>query len=58
MSKESIVGKSCAHPRCACQAEKGKEFCSDACRNATVPTGGCRCGHEACGIKGELHSSS
>ena len=40
--------KQCAHPKCNCQAPAGKEFCSDACRNATPPTGPCQCGHSGC----------
>lgn len=53
MLKEAGAGKACAHPRCACQAEAGKEFCSDACRNATAGTTTCGCGHANCGVKPE-----
>ena len=48
MPGEAIAAKSCAHPSCSCRAEAGKEFCSDACRNAKAPTGHCVCGHPGC----------
>jgi hypothetical protein len=56
MSEETIRRKSCAHPSCACEAEKGREFCSDACRNAAAPTGSCSCGHKGCGTQHAYHS--
>lgn len=40
--------KQCAHPNCRCQAEAGKEFCSDACRNASGEGGACPCQHPGC----------
>lgn len=48
-----MTTKSCAHPGCTCQAEPGKEFCSDSCRNAPVTGGKCPCGHAGCGGKAQ-----
>ncbi len=43
------MAKKCAHPSCSCDAEPGKEFCSDNCRNPQEPPGGkCHCGHQGC----------
>jgi hypothetical protein len=47
----------CQHPECLCQAEPGKQYCSDYCQNAhkpgSKPGAGhagstCGCGHSAC----------
>ena len=44
-----MAEKSCANPRCTCQAEPGKEFCSSNCREeqSGVP---CSCAHKGCGV--------
>jgi len=43
------MAKKCAHPSCSCDAEPGKEFCSDNCRNVKSPSAGkCECGHSGC----------
>lgn len=45
-----MAEKSCANPRCTCQAEPGKEFCSPNCREAKTGAA-CSCGHKGCGVK-------
>jgi len=42
-----MAEKKCAHPRCTCVAEAGKEFCSDECRSARTGDG-CGCNHPGC----------
>lgn len=42
--------KQCAHPSCSCEAQPGKEFCSDNCRSPeSAKAGECQCGHAGCG---------
>jgi hypothetical protein len=39
----------CAHPACACRAEKGSKYCSTFCAgNAGNPDITCNCGHAEC----------
>jgi len=46
------MGKDCAHPACSCEAEPGKEFCSEQCRNPSEPyKRGCECKHTICSEK-------
>ena len=44
-----MAEKSCANPRCTCQAEPGKEFCSSNCREekSSVPYS---CVHKGCRV--------
>ena len=39
----------CAHPACNCVPSKGKEFCSEACRDAkSITELACQCQHPDC----------
>jgi hypothetical protein len=42
----------CAHAACSCPVEAGREFCSEACRQAgdrpVRKQSGCACGHQDC----------
>ncbi len=42
-----MAEKKCAHPRCTCVAEAGKEFCSDECHSARMGDA-CGCNHPGC----------
>ena len=50
-----MAEKPCAHPRCACPAEPGKEFCSSNCREAKTGDP-CSCAHK--GAETSISNSS
>jgi len=41
----------CGHELCRCRGDEVKDdgYCSDSCRERREESGGCVCGHAACG---------
>jgi len=50
----------CGHDACSCEAEAGRQFCSNECESNERDEGAtdCHCGHDDCRASHETHRDS